>query len=49
MGAVGLPVFTDSAGTRAIFGTTGGYLAGFILTAFIVDSVPIVSEGNSLS
>ena len=37
MGAVGLPVFTGfRGGLGAIFGTTGGYLAGFILTAFIV-------------
>ena len=36
MGAVGLPVFTGfRGGLGAIFGTTGGYLAGFILTAFM--------------
>lgn len=37
MGAVGLPVFTGfRGGLGAIFGTTGGYLAGFLLTALIV-------------
>ena len=36
-GALGLPVFAGgTAGLAKIFGPTGGYLAGFILAAFMV-------------
>ncbi len=36
LGAVGLPVFTGFAGGAAkLFGPTGGYIAGYLLTAFI--------------
>ncbi len=36
LGAVGLPVFTGFAGGPAkLFGPTGGYIAGYLLTAFI--------------
>lgn len=36
-GAVGVPVFAEfSAGLRVLFGTTGGYLIGFILSALLM-------------
>jgi biotin transport system substrate-specific component len=36
-GAMGLPVFAGgSAGLARVFGPTGGYLAGFVLGAFVV-------------
>lgn len=36
LGAVGLPVFTEmKAGFSVLFGPTGGYIFGFILTALI--------------
>lgn len=37
LGAVGLPVFSGfKGGIGALLGTTGGYIAGFILSAFIM-------------
>lgn len=37
MGAIGLPVFAGfRAGPNVLFGTTGGYLAGYILSAAAV-------------
>lgn len=37
LGAVGFPVFANfSGGLGVIFGTTGGYIIGFIFTALIV-------------
>lgn len=37
LGAIGVPVFAQlSAGLGIIFGPTGGYLIGFIPTAFII-------------
>ncbi|WP_019121903.1 biotin transporter BioY [Brevibacillus massiliensis] len=36
MGAIGLPVFTEaSGGFHVILGKTGGYIIGFIFTAFV--------------
>lgn len=35
-GAVGLPVFSTGAGLAFMAGPTGGYLAGFLLSAFFV-------------
>jgi len=37
LGAVGLPVFSGfKGGPAALFGTTGGYILGFLLSALIV-------------
>ena len=37
MGAIGIPVFAQmSGGLGSLFGLTGGYLVGFIPTAFII-------------
>lgn len=37
MGAIGIPVFAQmSGGLGSLFGPTGGYLVGFIPTAFII-------------
>lgn len=37
LGAIGIPVFANfKGGLSAILGATGGYLYGFILTAFVV-------------
>lgn len=37
LGAVGMPVFAGfSSGVGVIFGTTGGYIAGFLFTALIM-------------
>lgn len=35
-GAVGLPVFAKGAGLAYLTGPTGGYLAGFLVAAFVV-------------
>ena len=36
-GAVGLPVYTEqSSGFDTLLGATGGYLIGFVVTAFVV-------------
>lgn len=35
-GAIGLPVFTGGAGLAYMAGPTGGYLAGFLVAAFII-------------
>lgn len=40
LGVVGLPVFAGGkAGLGVLFGPTGGYLAGFVLAAFIIGTV----------
>lgn len=40
LGVVGLPVFAGGAsGLGVIFGPTGGYLLGFILSAFVIGKV----------
>jgi biotin transport system substrate-specific component len=37
LGTAGLPIFTEgSAGTHVMFGPTGGYIVGFILSAALV-------------
>jgi biotin transport system substrate-specific component len=35
-GVLGLPVFTSLNGAAALFGPTGGYLAGFVVAAYLV-------------
>lgn len=40
LGVVGIPVFAGGkAGLGVLFGPTGGYLAGFVLAAFVVGTV----------
>ena len=40
MGAVGIPVFAGGkAGLGVLFGPTGGYLAGFIVAAFVIGKI----------
>jgi biotin transport system substrate-specific component len=40
LGVVGLPVFAGGkAGLGVLFGPTGGYLAGFVLAAFVIGTV----------
>jgi len=40
LGVIGLPVFAGGkAGLGVLFGPTGGYLAGFIIAAFIIGTV----------
>lgn len=47
MGAVGLPVFQGrSGGLHALVGPTGGYLAGFLLAAWIVGRLTERPEGR---
>ena len=38
-GALGLPVFQGGAGLAYMAGPTGGYLAGFVLSAFVVGTL----------
>jgi len=38
-GAMGLPVFQGGAGLAYMAGPTGGYLAGFVLAAFVVGTL----------
>lgn len=38
-GALGLPVFQGGAGLAYMAGPTGGYLAGFVLAAFVVGTL----------
>ncbi len=37
-GAIGLPVFTGGAGLAYMTGPTGGFLAGFLVAAFVIGS-----------
>lgn len=48
LGAVGLPVFSGfQGGIGALFGSTGGYVFGFVLSAFIV-GLATEKSGNKL-
>ena len=47
LGAAGLPVFSGfRGGLGSLLGTTGGYIIGFILTAFIIRAMENVSSGR---
>ncbi len=49
LGALGLPVFTNAgSGLLYLFGPTGGYLVGFILTSFLIGRFIRYSENNFL-
>jgi len=47
LGASGLPIFTNSGfGFFYLLGPTGGYLFGFVLTAFLIGSLSKRETGN---
>ena len=47
LGAVGLPVFAQfSSGVGALFGTTGGYIIGFLFTALLYWALEGVTGGK---
>jgi biotin transport system substrate-specific component len=47
LGAAGAPVFAGAAcGLAALFGPTGGYLAGFAAAAFMTGTLKKFSDGN---
>ena len=43
-GSIGLPVFARGGGFAYLIGPTGGYLIGFILTAFFAGMIKIKSD-----
>jgi biotin transport system substrate-specific component len=43
-GSMGLPVFAKGAGFAYLMGPTGGYLVGFIFTAFFAGMITIKNE-----
>ena len=43
-GSIGLPVFAKGAGFAYLIGPTGGYLMGFIFTAFFAGMIKIKSD-----
>ncbi|MDB3872415.1 biotin transporter BioY [Candidatus Pelagibacter sp.] len=43
-GSLGLPVFAKGGGIAYLMGPTGGYLIGFILTAFFAGMIKIKSD-----
>ena len=43
-GSIGLPVFAKGAGFAYLMGPTGGYLVGFILTAFFAGMIKIKND-----
>ena len=49
LGAIGVPVFSGfTSGLGILFGSTGGYIAGFIFTAIIVGIVSDKTKGKLL-
>lgn len=49
LGAVGLPVFSGfKGGIGVLFGTTGGYLVGFILSALIIWGITHFFGNNAI-
>ena len=49
LGAVGIPVFANfTGGFGILLGSTGGYIAGFILTALIMWGMEGISRGNAI-
>ena len=49
LGAVGLPVFAGlKGGVGVLAGPTGGYIVGFILTAFVIGYIAEKSERKAL-
>ncbi|MEM3737613.1 MAG: biotin transporter BioY [Candidatus Bathyarchaeia archaeon] len=48
LGAVGLPIFSGGkAGVGVIFGPTGGYLAGFVVGAYIIGKLVEARDRSS--
>ena len=43
-GSLGLPVFAKGGGVAYLMGPTGGYLIGFILTAFFAGMIKIKND-----
>ena len=49
LGAVGVPVFANfTGGFGILLGSTGGYIAGFILTALIMWGMERICKGNAI-
>lgn len=48
-GAAGLPVFSTGAGIAFLAGPTGGYLAGFLISAMIVSAAVHRGYANSVA
>ncbi len=47
LGAIGVPVFSGfKGGIGVLFGSTGGYIIGFVFTALIVGTVSDKTSGN---
>lgn len=49
LGAVGVPVFATGAGLAYMAGPTGGYLAGFLVAAFVVGQLADRGYGRTLA
>jgi len=43
-GSIGLPVFAKGGGLAYLIGPTGGYLIGFILTAFFAGMIKVKND-----
>jgi biotin transport system substrate-specific component len=49
LGAVGAPVFASGGGLAYMMGPTGGYLAGFLVAAFVVGQLADRGYGRTLA